>query len=115
VRTILNCAVALLDDTIVPFHVPAMLVAVPADTADGAVELPPHAATLTMKQSIQATRIVSSKFCVRDNRSGMLRHAFAASTQAERGAADGKDRTRDLGSRHPHAVAINSVSPLTVL
>src|SRR4029453_16600119 len=51
VRTILTCTVGLLFDAIVPLHVPAMLVVVSVETLVGAVELPPHAATLTIRQS----------------------------------------------------------------
>ena len=59
VRTILSCTVGLLVDAIVPFHVPAMFVALaaPTEIAVGAVELPPHAVTLTMRQSVSAKRI----------------------------------------------------------
>jgi hypothetical protein len=60
VRTILSCAVALLVDAIVPFHVPAMFVVVPADAADGAVEFPAHAAVLAARQTIRARRMVPS-------------------------------------------------------
>jgi hypothetical protein len=47
-------------DAIVPLHVPAMLVVVSVETLVGAVELPPHAATLTIRQSVSARRIVPS-------------------------------------------------------
>jgi len=49
-------------DAIVPFHVPAMFVALaaPTEILDGAVELPPHPATLTMRHSVSAKRIVPS-------------------------------------------------------
>jgi len=66
-RTIPTCALALLDDAIVPFHVPAMFTGVPTDVADGAVALPPHAAMLTTKRTISGTRMSNvcrrSRFC----------------------------------------------------
>ena len=49
-----------MDEMIVPFQVPAMLVVVPADTSDGAVELPLHADTHAATHTISATRIASS-------------------------------------------------------
>ena len=58
-RTIPSWSVGLLLDAIVPFHVPAMFVVVPADTADGAVELA-QAATVTTRQTISARRIIPS-------------------------------------------------------
>jgi hypothetical protein len=62
VRTILTCSVALLDDTIVPFHVPAMFVVVPLDTSDGATAFPAHAETHATTHASSATRIVHSSF-----------------------------------------------------
>jgi len=56
--TIVTCMVSLFDDAMVPFQVPAMFVVVPAETADGAVELAPHAAALTTRQTMSASRIV---------------------------------------------------------
>jgi hypothetical protein len=59
-RTIVNCTVALLDDAIVPFHVPAMFVAVTTFSPDdGPVEFPEHAETLTTMQTSSATRMAS--------------------------------------------------------
>ena len=46
-----------MDDTIVPFHVPAMLVANPPDTDVGATGFPAHAETLARTQTTSATRI----------------------------------------------------------
>jgi hypothetical protein len=60
VSTIDICMVSLLDEAIVPFHVPAMFIAVPPDTEVGAPGLPAHAETLTTKQTSSATRIVPS-------------------------------------------------------
>jgi hypothetical protein len=92
VRTIMSCAVALLDDTIVPVHVPAMLVAVPTEIVDGDVELPLHAetlATLTTKPTISAARIVPSNF-PSEVILGLRRHTLATTdcTQTKSGVAD---------------------------
>src|SRR5262249_7975731 len=56
--TMAICIVTLLDEAIVPFHVPAMLVVVTAEPGLGAVELPPHAAILPIRQTSSAIRIV---------------------------------------------------------
>ena len=80
---------ALLDDAIVPFHVPAMFTGVPTDTADGAVALLPHAAMLTAKRTISATcmSIVCrrSRFCsspASPQRESLLFRAMTAESQA---------------------------------
>jgi hypothetical protein len=62
VRTIVSCSLALLDDAIVPFHVPAMFVAAPPLTSDGATELPPHAETHAATQTTSTIRIDPPRF-----------------------------------------------------
>jgi hypothetical protein len=57
VRSSLTCSVELFDDAIVPSQVPATFIVVPADTELGAVELPAHAAQLTVTARITAKRI----------------------------------------------------------
>ena len=47
-------------EMIVPFQLPAMFVVVPADTSEGATELPLHADTHAATQTMSATRIASS-------------------------------------------------------
>jgi hypothetical protein len=64
VRTIVNWTVALLDDPIVPFHVPAMLAAVTPFSPDGPVEFSAHAETLATTQTISARRMTSPLFDV---------------------------------------------------
>ena len=62
VSTILTWAIALFDEAIVPFQVPATFVAVPKGAGEGAVELPPHAAATTAKHTMNTIRIRVSKF-----------------------------------------------------
>jgi len=57
VSTIVSCSSGLLDETTVPFHVPAMLVAAEPDASDGETELPPHAETHATTQTSSAMRI----------------------------------------------------------
>src|ERR1043166_6577772 len=57
VSTMFTSTVSLLDDAIVPFQVPAMLVVVPLESGLGAAVLPPHAAVPAIRQTMSATRM----------------------------------------------------------
>jgi len=60
VSSSLSCSVELFDDAIVPSHVPATFVVVPADMELGAVDVPAHAAQPTVTARITAKRIFVS-------------------------------------------------------
>ena len=92
VSSSLTCSVELFDDAIVPSQVPATFMVVPAETERGAVDLPAHAAQLTVTARITAKRIFIPSI---DDVTDAVLCASVAAAAALRTAAHGRAAAGD--------------------